>query len=95
MNLTEQIISILFSILYGYIVYILYKKFYNYLYHSKKIYSFFNSFLFIVNLVLIYFILFYKINEGMINIVFILITISIFLLLNYINLQKKCKNIDN
>ncbi len=91
MNLIEQVISIIFSGLYGYIAYILYKICKKYLYTNKKMYSFLNSFLFVINLVLMYFIIFLKINNGDIIIVFILITLCIFLVLNYSNLQKKCK----
>lgn len=95
MSLTEQIISLLFSILYGFIVFKLYKLFYKYLYTNKKIYSFFNSFLFMIDNTLIYFIIMYKINDGTIKIVFILITIFSFIIFNYNNLQKKCQNKSN
>ncbi len=91
MNIIEQILSIFFSILYGYIIYLLYKKFYKYLYSKKKIYSFFNSLLFLLDITIIYFILICKINGGFIKITFILLTILTFLILNYLSLQKKCK----
>ncbi len=95
MSLTEQIISILFSFLYGILIYLAYKISYKYLYTNKKIYSFLNSLLFVVDSSLIYFIIMYKINGGIINILFILITMITFLSLNYFNLQKKCKNMTN
>lgn len=95
MSLTEQAVSILFSFLYGILIYFAYKISYKYLYANKKIYSFFNSLLFVVDSTLVYFIIMYKINEGIINILFILITLITFLLLNYFNLQKKCKNMTN
>ncbi len=95
MSLTEQAVSILFSFLYGILIYFTYKISYKYLYANKKIYSFFNSLLFVVDSTLVYFIIMYKINEGIINILFVLITLITFLLLNYFNLQKKCKNMAN
>jgi len=95
MNLSEQILSIVFSFLYGIIIFILYRKFYIYLYASKKIYSFFNSLLFLLDLTLIYFISLYKINSGIIDLTFLIITISTFFILVYINLQKKCQDKSN
>jgi len=95
MSLIEQIISIIFSFLYGMIVYLLYKKFYMYLYINKKIYSFFNSLLFLIDLTIIYFIILYKINDGVVNLTFLFITIFTFLILNVISLQKKCQDKSN
>jgi NhaP-type Na+/H+ or K+/H+ antiporter len=92
MSLSEQILSIIFSFLYGVIIFILYRKFYRYLYTSKKIYSFFNSLLFLLDLTLVYFISLYKINSGIIDLTFLIITISTFLILVYTNLQKKCQD---
>ena len=54
-----------------------------------------NSLLFTLNLTLIYFKIFYFINDGMINSTFIIITIITFSYFNNKNLQKKCKNIGN
>lgn len=95
MNLYEQIISIAFSFLYGIVVYYSYVIIHKYLYSIKKIYSFFNSLLFMLNVTIIYFIIMRKINDGIINLIFVLITISTFLLLSYFDLQKKCKNMTN
>lgn len=81
-SLKEQIISFVFSFVYGLIVYFLYKKIYKYLYYSKKIYCILNSFLFIIDLVLVYFKMFYIICDGYISIYFILITFIVFLCLN-------------
>lgn len=96
MSLIEQVFSFLFSILYGVVLFFLYKYSYKYLYCNKKIYSFLNSFLFVIDNVLIYFICFYYINGGIISIYFILITILTFFI-NYKNysknLQKKCQSI--
>ena len=92
MDLIEQIISIIFSFFYGIIIFLLYNKFKKYLYCNKKIYSFFNSLLFLLDTIIIYFIILYKINDGIISFLFILITLTTFLYLNYFNLQKKCQN---
>lgn len=95
MELNEQIISFIFSFLYGIIVQKLYQATYNYIHTKKEIYSFLNSLLFMINITLIYFKIFYLINNGIINIIFIIITISTFVYFNNKNLQKKCKNMCN
>ncbi len=95
MTLNEQIISFIFSFLYGIIVQKLYQVSYNYIHTKKQIYNFLNSLLFMINITLIYFKIFYLINDGMINIIFIIITIATFLYYNNKNLQKKCKNMCN
>ena len=72
MNINIQILSFLFSFLYGIIIslsFILLKKaFYNY----KKIYSFFNSFLYTIIHTLVYFKIIYIINGGIVKIHFLL-----------------------
>lgn len=82
MPLKEQIISFIFSAFYGIIMSVVYNKCYKYLYLVKKIYCFFNNLLFYLDCTLIYFIVFNKINNGIINIYFILITTSLFILCN-------------
>ncbi len=81
-NLKEQIISFVFSFLYGFIIFVLYKKFNKYLYNSKIVYSILNSFLFCINLTLVYYKIFYYITDGYISIYFILVTILVFTYLN-------------
>lgn len=61
---------------------VVYNKCYKYLYLVKKIYCFFNNLLFYLDFTLIYFIVFNKINNGIINIYFILITTILFILCN-------------
>lgn len=95
MSLIEQIFSFFFSFIYGLLVYKLYNKFHKYLYVNKKIYSFFNSLLFMLDITLIYFLILYKINDGIIENIFVLITLFSFTLFSYINLQKKCQNKSN
>lgn len=95
MTLNEQIASFVFSFLYGIFSQKLYRIFYKQLYTAKIIYKILNSLLFTLNLTLIYFKIFYLINDGMINSIFIIITLSTFLYFNNKNLQKKCKNMGN
>ncbi len=95
MTLNEQIASFVFSFLYGIFSQKLYRTFYKQLHTIKIIYKILNSLLFTLNLTLIYFKIFYLINDGMINSIFIIITLSTFLYFNNKNLQKKCKNMGN
>ena len=95
MTLNEQIASFAFSFLYGIFSQKIYRTFYKQLHTIKKIYKILNSLLFTLNLTLIYFKIFYLINDGMINSIFIIITILTFLYFNNKNLQKKCKNMGN
>ena len=55
---------------------------------NKKI-EFLNNFFFIMITTLIYFKMFIYINEGIINIYFLLITVLTFVYINYINFTKK------
>lgn len=82
MTLTEQILSFLFSFLYGIITFFIFKIIKKYIYNVKKIYNFLNSLLFFTNITLIYFKIFYYINGGIIKLYFILITTITFLYLN-------------
>ncbi len=93
MGLKEQILSFLFSFIYGIIVFICYRLSYKYLYYSKKIYCFLNSFLFVLDLTIIYFKIFYIINGGIINIYFILITLLVSIFLNIKFTKKMSKKI--
>ena len=72
-GLKEQILSFLFSIIYGILVAFIYRKIYKYLYYSKSILCFFNSFLYCFIIILLFFKMMYIINNGVINIYFILI----------------------
>ena len=89
MSLKIQIISILFSIIYGIMLYIIFNKIKRYFYVGKRIYIILNSLLFMLIITIVYFYIFNIINNGVINIYFILITVIIFLYLNYIRFTKK------
>jgi len=79
-NLYEQILSFIFSIIYGLIVSYTYIKCYKYLYCLNKYYSMFNSFLFCLIIELLFFKVMYIINNGVINIYFIIVFLSFFIL---------------
>lgn len=88
MSLKKQIISFVFSFLYGLLLYFLFNKFNKFFFTKNKIYNIINPILFFMNSSLIYFKIFYIINDGYISFYFILITISAF-----IYLQKICKSL--
>lgn len=72
MILSKQIISFVFSFLYGGVFYICYKKIYYYLYYVKEIYKILNSIFFEMIFTIIYFKMMLIINGGIINLYFIL-----------------------
>ena len=74
MSLTEQILSFAFSFIYGYFIGIVFFKIYKLIYKNKTIYKFLNSLLFTINITLIYFYIFRKINDGIINNYFLIVT---------------------
>ena len=91
MDLNTQIISIIFSIIYGAAFGTLYNFCYYFLYNNLLRYKLLINFLFVTNIVLIYFIIMFKINCGNINLAFIF-----FLLLNFllsIRFTKKLRKI--
>ena len=72
MNLDTQILSILFSFIYGVIVSYLYNLNYNFIYYNSYLYRISINILFCTDLALIYFILIKIINNGIIHIYFII-----------------------
>lgn len=89
MELKIQIISFLFSFIYGIISSIIYLKIKKYTLSNNKKVEFINNFFFVLIISLIYFKIFIYINEGIINIYFLLITVLTFVYINYINFTKK------
>ena len=81
MTLKIQIISFIFSFIYGIFVYKIYLLIYKYLYNVKPIYCFLNNLLFMLIITLIYFEIFYYINNANINLYFIIITTLVFIYL--------------
>ena len=80
MNINIQIYSLLFSFLYGIIFYILLEINYNFLFEGKSIYRIIISFLFVIVLSLIYFLILLKINNGILHLYFFLLMFTGYLL---------------
>lgn len=72
MSLNIQIYSLLFSFLYGIILYILLEINYRFLFEGKIIYRVIISFLFVMVLSLVYFLVLLKINNGVLHLYFFL-----------------------
>lgn len=80
MNINIQIYSLLFSFLYGIIFYILLEINYNFLFEGKIIYRIIISFLFVIVLSLVYFLILLKINNGILHLYFFLLMFTGYLL---------------
>lgn len=80
MNLNIQIYSLLFSFLYGIIFYILLEINYRFLFEGKIIYRIIISFLFVMALSLVYFLILLKINNGVLHLYFFLLMFTGYLL---------------
>ena len=87
MSLKLQIISLLFSFLYGIIFYILLRLNKKFLYGNKL--SIVVDMLFILNNVLIYFIILRYINNGIFHIYFLILLIIGFLLSYYVDKRRR------
>ena len=72
MNLSTQILSLLFSFGYGIIVSYLFNLNYNFIYKTSLLYKIVINILFCINLGLIYFLLIKVINYGVVHIYFVL-----------------------
>ena len=77
-TLRIQILSFVFSFLYGIIVNLLFKCFKKYLYYNNFVYKILNSLLFMIDITLIYFKCFLVISDGYISIYFVIISIVTF-----------------
>ena len=71
-NIYEQIISFIFSYLYGIVVYLSYVLVRKYL-NVKKIYSLLSNILYFLIITFIYYKILYLLNSGYINIYFLII----------------------
>lgn len=94
MSLKIQLLSFTFSIIYGLLVGVFYNIFIKQFKGLNKKYTILNNFLFVTDVVLLFFICIYHINEGVIHIYFLLTYVFSFLISKKIckHLQKKCKN---
>lgn len=75
MSLSEQFLSIGFSFIYGVVLSFLYNFNYNLLFNKEKVFKFVFNILFVLDLVLIYFLIIKKINGGIIHPYFYLLII--------------------
>ena len=90
MDLNTQILSIIFSFIYGIIVSYLYNLNYNFIYNTSILYKIVINILFCINLGLIYFLLIKVINYGVIHIYFIFSFLAGFLI--FVNRYKFLRN---
>ena len=67
MSLSEQIISMIFSFIYGIVISVLYNFNYNLLFSKRTIFKVIFNLLFVFDLVLLYFLIIKKINGGIIH----------------------------
>ena len=93
-NLNEQIISFLFSVIYSIIVTIFYKIIKNYTQKCKIMFNLLNMLFYSLICTIVYFKVNLYINSGYINIYFI-ITFFISIYFTCKILQKKCQNKSN
>lgn len=92
MTLKIQILSILFSFLYGNILFWLLELNYKLLYEGKVFYRIAISFLFVMIMSLIYFICMVRINNGILHIYFYFVLLTGYLLSFVIYRKINCKN---
>lgn len=85
MNLKLQIITLIFSFLYGIFFGILLNINYKFLYSNKKILKILANMLFIIFNVLVYFIVLRKINNGIFHPYFVIMLTLGFLTLNIVH----------
>lgn len=80
MILKIQIFSLLYSFIYGIIFYILLEVNQNFLYEGKIVYRIIISFLFVIFISLLYFLILIKINNGILHLYFFLTMFTGYLL---------------
>lgn len=93
MSLKEQLLSLIFSFIYGIIAAYLYNINYKFLYKTDILYKILINFLFVTNLFLLYFILLSLINNGIIHFYLLLVSLISFLIFSkkYQNFRKILK----
>ena len=67
MNLSEQVVALIFSFIYGGVLSVLYNFNYNILFYKNRVVKIIFNILFILDLVLIYFLVMRKINNAIIH----------------------------
>ena len=88
MPLINQILTIVFSFIYGIIFYFLLEINYKYIYYGNKIYRIIVTLLFVLCNTIIYFIMLRKINYGIVHIYFLFCLLTGYILSNFV-----CKNL--
>ena len=91
MSLSEQVVALIFSFIYGGILSVLYNFNYNLLFYKKKSIKIFFNIIFILDLVLIYFLVMRKINNAIIHPYFYLSIILGFF--SCFNISKRFRNV--
>ena len=84
MPLINQIITIVFSFIYGILFYILLEINYKYIYTGNKLYRIIVTFLFVICNTLLYFIILRKINYGIVHIYFLSCIFTGYILSNFV-----------
>lgn len=90
MDYKIQLISFLFSLLFGMLFSFFSRYHYNLVYKLKKIWQYLLSFLFILDVSLLYILLLYYINNGIVHIYFLAFTIMGYCLEKYSYNYVKC-----
>ena len=80
MSLSEQVVALIFSFIYGGVLSVLYNFNYNILFYKNRVVKIIFNILFILDLVLIYFLVMRKINNAIIHPYFYLLIILGFFL---------------
>lgn len=89
MNLKIQIISLIYSFVFGVVFGVGFKLFYSFLFYKKYI-SYVNTFLYVLSMFFVYFLILLKINGGILHSYFFIIFFCGFLFFLYI-FEKICK----
>lgn len=89
MELKIQIISFIFSFVYGALIAIIHNILTKFIKSNNKQIEILNNFFFMMIITLVYFKTFLYINNGIINIYFLIITFLSFVYIKYINFTKK------
>lgn len=94
MNIKIQIISIIFSFIFGIVFSIFTNVNYRYLFSKNKMYKVFFTFIYVLDATLLYFLIIRKLNEGVVHLYFLLF-IGLGFLLGLIKLNKYINKLKN
>ena len=91
MILSTQILSLIYSFFYGVLFFFLLEINYKVLYNGKLVYRIVISFLFVIFISLLYFIILLKINNGILHVYFFLVFFTGYMLSFVIYNKINCK----